>query len=279
MLKLGRFAAPLLVASLLVALASGCTIHPMPIKSPSPRSFVLPHLLQQCMKGIKAPAVELEDAGAEPRAELRYVPLHEQEAALLFRPIERQADHYDVTISWSSIGGAGQNCYELVMRGAQDAEMDEDHPIMGVIGIGPHGATTVATDALDDESYLAEGELFWRMTLLQPRLPTDAVGVGARWRYKNDGRLRGEYIDIDISYTLVSRRGSHLVLEIDRAIRRPAQTVRGREGESLRVDDRIQSDRGVVDIDLRERIFPAVRLFDEKGREAERILTAYRPAS
>jgi len=267
----------------IVLATSGCNLQLIPFEDPSPRSFVLPRLLRQCMAGFSAaPAVELLDGGVEPRTELRFVPRTELEATLLllpawsFGPVPKRDDsspRYDMQLTWSSTGARGQHCYEFVVHGA-DVEQDDELPVMGVVGIAPFGAVSVATDALDDDSYIAEGELFRRLSMVQPLLPPEAVGVGARWRHRAEGHLRGELLEIEATYTLASRRGSHVVLGLERRVRRPSQTVHG-HGGSRRVEARDSHHVAVLDVDLRERPFPSVRLFDATG-ESERIVAAYR---
>ena len=46
-------------------LLGGCNLELMPIDDPTPRSFVVPRLLRQCMAGFKAPTpITIEDPGA-----------------------------------------------------------------------------------------------------------------------------------------------------------------------------------------------------------------------
>jgi hypothetical protein len=265
----------------LCALLSGCGLQLMPIDDPTPRSFVVPRLMKQCMAGFRTPpAVKLLVAGAEPRSEVRFVPRSDLEARIGMLSLDPDSDmrSFDLDVVWESQGARGQHCYQMVLRGAQDdPEMEQDHPIHGVLGIGAHGSITVATDALDDTSYRVERELFERVGFVQPLLPSEAIGVGARWRYHREGRFRGELLEIDVDYSLIDRQGSHLVVEADMVLRRPAQTVGGRKpGESLRLEALDRQSRAVLDVDLRERPFPALRLFDDAGHETEQIVTAYR---
>jgi hypothetical protein len=265
------------------ALVSGCALEWMPIEDPSPRSFVVPRLLGQCMDGFRQAAdVEVIDAGQEPRSELRFVLRPEIQSELLFLPawawggqIEDKRPRYEMDLSWQSHGARGQHCWQFVMRGA-DADPD-DPPVMGVVGVGQNGAISVSTDALDDDSYIAEGELFRRLALAQPILPEQAVGVGARWRHRADGRLRGELMEIDARYELVAREGSHITLRLERMVSRSAQTIPGKKrGQHQLLDVSSERALAIIDVDLRARPFPSLRVFDDEGRETERIHAAYR---
>ncbi len=250
----------------------------MPFEDPTPRSFVVPRLLRQCMAGFKAPAaVTVEDAGAEPRHELRIAPKSELEAELRLIPLG-DGRPLSLSLTWESLGARGQHCFQMVVHGAQDRpDMEEDHPIHGVIGVGKNGALTVSTDALDDTSYLVERDLFQRIALLEPLLPTQPVGVGARWHHRQEGRWHNELIEVDMRYELLKHDGSHVVLALTRIFERPEQTVAGRKaGQTRRLDALREETHAILDLDLRSRPIPAARVFDADGRETERIMTAYR---
>jgi hypothetical protein len=259
---------------------TACSLHPVPWTDPEPRSFVLPRLLRQCIDGFRDPQpVELLDLGAEPHRSLRLLPQEDTEARLSLVDEDggALAVEHVLEVTWDATGAQGQACYRFRLVGALGSELeDESGPVMGVIGVGKNGAITVGTDALDDASYDVEGELIHRIGGAQALLPTEPVGVGARWRFATEGHLRGEYVEIEADYRLVRIEGSRLTIAVRRHLRRPAQTVRGRKGEGERVDALEQTRRGVVEVDLRQSPLPTARWFDEEGREVEQVLTAWR---
>jgi hypothetical protein len=276
---------PVVVAPLLALLVfslSGCGMTMIPFEDPSPRSFVVPHLIGRCMASFSTePKVDMIDLGQEPRVQLQFHPPVELEASLQFLPdwsftggVRGDGDlpRYDMDISWKSRGGHGQHCYQFVVEGAD--EDDEDLPVMGVVGISPRGAMVLATDGLDDDSYAAEVELDRRMA--PPLLPTVPVGVGARWHFRSEGRTRGVLVEVDATYALMARDGNHLQLQLERRIVRPEQTVRGHQGGSQHLEAFMQHAFITLDVDLQSRPFPAQRLFDAQGHEMERIMAAYR---
>ena len=274
------------VMAAVVVSTAACDIHPVPFDDPSPRSFVLPRLLRQCVEGFSKPAATaIVDLGAEPRRSLRLIPEGER-AGMLALVGRREGDdgeggalevQHQLELDWTAQGSKGQTCYQFVLRGALAAASEEETgPVMGVLGVGRQGVITVGTDALDDASYDIEGEMLRRIGMLQPLLPNEPVGAGARWTYHTDGHLRGEYVSIDATYELLAQKGAHVRLGFTRHLRRPAQTIRGRKGEGERVDELDEEVRGVMELDLRASPLPTARVFDERGHEIEQTILAWR---
>ena len=261
-------------------LLGGCSLHPIPFEDPSPRSFALPRLVRQCIDGFTEPTpLTIVDRGAEPRRTLRFVPEGDGRGKLTL--VGRVGDgalevEHVLDVGWDALGAKGQTCYQFTLAGALDGELEEESgPVMGVIGVGPHGALTVGTDALDDASYAVEGELMHRIATSQALVPAEPVGVGATWRFETEGHLRGEYVEVQARYELLSHEGGRVRLGVTRHLRRPAQTVRGRKGEGTRVDDLDETTRGVIEVDLRRSPLPSARWFDDRGVEIEQILVAW----
>lgn len=269
------------VSALSVAGLAGCGLELIPFSDPAPRSFALPRLVRQCRGGFTKPrAVEILDRGAAPRRVLRFLPDKDSEARLTLVGGDEagplRVDHV-LDVSWDALGVKGQGCYAFRLVGALDAELEaESGPVMGVIGVGPHGAMTVGTDALDDASYRVEGALFHRIVAAQPLVPAEPIGIGAKWQFSTEGHLRGEYVDIDATYELLELEASRVRLGVQRRLRRPEQTVRGRKGEGRRVEAMDETRWGVVEVDLRRSPLPTARWFDETGREVEQLLVAWR---
>ncbi|HHH28064.1 MAG TPA: hypothetical protein ENK57_06935, partial [Polyangiaceae bacterium] len=157
-------------------LLGGCSLHPIPFEDPSPRSFALPRLVRQCIDGFTEPTpLTIVDRGAEPRRTLRFVPEGDGRGKLTL--VGRVGDgalevEHVLDVGWDALGAKGQTCYQFTLAGALDGELEEESgPVMGVIGVGPHGALTVGTDALDDASYAVEGELMHRIATSQALVP------------------------------------------------------------------------------------------------------------
>ncbi|MEZ4442553.1 MAG: hypothetical protein R3B72_25895 [Polyangiaceae bacterium] len=267
-------------ALLMAASSLGCSLETIPFVRPSPRSYALPRLVRQCLDGFAEPsAVTIEDYGAEPRRPLRFVPVKERLAKMAL--VKEDADgklevERVLHLSWDAQGGHGQHCYKFELRGALDEALEEESgPVMGVLGIGPHGALMVGTDALDDASYDVEGQLLHRIGFSQPLLPAEPVGVGARWVYATDGHLRGEFVDLRMTYQLLEMTGTKLRLSMDQEVDRPAQTVRGRKGEGTRVEAERRRYRALMEVDLVKAPLPTVRFFDAEGREVEQIVVGW----
>jgi hypothetical protein len=280
----------------LVATATGCELHAVPFDDPSPRSFVLPRLLRQCIESFAdAPSLVVGDEGAEPRRQLRLVPdrpgagsegrgsyalaAPAKDAPTRLResipPAEMQIEHV-LDLEWQARGARGQHCYQFVLRGALAAQSEEETgPVMGVLGVGRQGAITVSADALDDASYAIEGELLRRVGMVQALLPEQPVGVGATWRHQTDGHLRSEYVRVTADFELLAHEGSRVRLAFRRHLVRPEQTVRGRKGGGTRVDEIDEHVRGVIEFDLVSSPLPTVRLFDANGREIEQTIVAW----
>lgn len=259
----------------------GCSLHPIPFEDPSPRSFALPRLVRQCIDGFAEPVpVTIRDHGAEPRRTLRFLPEGEPLGKLTL--VGRDGDgalavEHVLDVRWDARGANGQTCYQFTLAGALDGELEEESgPVMGVIGVGPHGAMTVGTDALDNASYAVEGALMHRIATSQALVPAEPVGLGAKWHFETEGHLRGEYVEIRAHYELLSYDGGRIRLGVERHLRRPAQTVRGRKGEGTRVDDLDETTRGVVEVDLRRSPLPTARWFDDRGAEIEQLIAAWR---
>ena len=174
-------------------------------------------------------------------------------------------------------GERGQHCYQFSLSGALAPELEEESgPVMGVLGLGPYGRLTVGTDALDDASYDVEGMLIQRIGWSQVLVPSEPVGVGARWHFSAEGHLRGEALTIGTAYSLVSWSGSQLRVAVHRSVDRPAQTVRDRKGRPKSVEALRTVWRGFVEFDLQRSVLPSARWFDENGREIEQIRLAWR---
>ncbi len=259
----------------------GCSLHPIPFDDPSPRSFALPRLVRQCIDGFAEPTpLTIVDRGAEPRRALRFVPEGEPVGKLSL--VGRDADgalavEHVLDVRWDARGAKGQTCYQFTLAGALDGDLEEESgPVMGVIGVGPHGAMTIGTDALDDASYGVEGALMHRIATSQALMPAEPVGVGAKWHFETEGHLRGEYVEVRAHYELLSHDGGRVRLGVQQHLRRPAQTVRGRKGEGTRVDDRDETTRGVVEVDLQRSPLPTARWFDDRGEEIEQLIASWR---
>lgn len=269
-----------LCAASSLLLAAGCSLHPIPFEDPSPRSFALPRLVRQCIDGFTEPTpLTILDRGAEPRRTLRFVPDGDAQGKLTLvgRGPEGLAVDHVIDLRWDARGAHGQTCYQFTLAGALDGELEEESgPVMGILGVGAHGAMTVGTDALDDASYDVEGALMHRIATSQALVPSEPVGVGATWRFETEGHLRGEYVEVQAQYELLSHDGGRVRLGVVRHLRRPAQTVRGRKGEGTRVDDRDETTHGVIEVDLRRSPLPTARWFDDRGEEIEQLIAAWR---
>jgi len=275
----------LIPVGLALVATTGCSIHAIPFEDPSPRSFAMPRLVRQCIDGFVEPTpLTILDRGAEPRRTLRFAPEREVDGklTLIGRGDDAQGElavEHVLDVRWDALGAKGQNCYQFTLAGALDGDLEEESgPVMGVIGVGPHGAVTVGTDALDDASYAVEGSLMHRIATSQALVPSEPVGVGARWRFATEGHLRGEYVEIEVGYELLAHDGGHVRLGVERHVRRPAQTVRGRKGEGTRVEDLDRRERGIVEVDLQRSPLPSARWFDESGREVEQLIAAWTSA-
>ena len=263
--------------ALLGGSALGCTLEAMPLTSPAPRELVLPHLSRRCLKRRPAqPRLELVEAGAEPRQRLRLVPRGGLEAQIrLLDGPSFEDGRYTVTTEWIDAGRRGQTCHRFTLLGGLDPEDDPDDPIVGVLAVGSHGAIALSTDGLDPTSQRVEQELREMLATVDPLLPKAAVGVGARWRHRDEGWKGGEMVELTAEYRLRSLEGSHLVVEVEQRWKRPAGTAYVR-GKRRAVEERSWRRWAVLDFDLRQRPLPSARFFDEQGREVARIAVAYR---
>ena len=138
-----------------------------------------------------------------------------------------------------------------------------------------HSLSRRYQQGLDDASYDVEGQLLHRIGFSQPLLPAEPVGVGARWVYATDGHLRGEFVDLRMTYQLLEMTGTKLRLSMDQEVDRPAQTVRGRKGEGTRVEAERRRYRALMEVDLVKAPLPTVRFFDAEGREVEQIVVGW----
>ncbi|RLB63913.1 MAG: hypothetical protein DRI90_05815 [Deltaproteobacteria bacterium] len=259
-------------------LAQGCTIAMMPLSPLAPRTFTLPGLLDRCLAGSKhTPTVALLDPGKPPHKRLRFIPRSgiESQIRLLTAPAFGTAE-YTLETEWHDAGARGNTCHRFTLRGGLDPEDDEADPIVGVIALTQLGAMGVWTDGLDPTSRRIEHELSDRLALTVPLLPREPVGVGARWRYRDEGSRRGVKLAIDVHYELLARQGNQINLRVERHVDQEAGVRRTADGTRQEVEAAHITRIVALDFDLRERPFPSARAFDEQGREVERIIPAFR---
>ena len=264
--------------SLVALLATGCSLAATPWRTQGSREYALPYLERTCLAEKQKQTVTLLDAGAEPRKPLRFFPREDLEASLAIFEAPEFTDS-DVTLTLETIGkgASGQTCYRFFAQGAHpEPDKDADNPIVGVLRIGSHGDMGLATDALDVHSYAAERDLFWALVLAQPRLPSEPVGIGARWRFRARGRRGGELFALDFVYELVERNGSRVELAVDRHIVRPAQDIQGPRGFAMSVDELDSYDLGRLELDLVDAPLASFSFYDEAGKPTVSVRAGYR---
>ncbi|MBW2453207.1 MAG: hypothetical protein JRI68_01800 [Deltaproteobacteria bacterium] len=268
-----------------VSLAAGallaptaCTIHAMPLSPPAPRTFALPDLIERCLTSSKtASQVELIDPGKPPHQRLRLIPRSGMESHIrLLSPPAFGAADYTLETEWEDAGARGNTCHRFTLRGGLDPEDDPDDPIVGVIALTRLGAMGLWTDGLDPTSQRVEHELRERLAPVVPMLPREAVGIGARWRFRDEGWRRGLRTEIDATYELLARQGNRLSVRVERHVHREGGVERSADGTRQEVKESHIQRIVALDLDLRERPFPSARAFDRQGREVDRVLPAFR---
>lgn len=195
--------------------------------------------------------VQLLDAGKEPRRELRFVlrpgqtfrtrmtmtmgmnmaidgrampsmPLPPMEVLIAGRIDEVEDGVARYSFTYERIGAVRTEGIDPAVASQYDTALQKMHGLQGTGSIdaqGNVGESTVDTSKVTDPTLKSTlDSMTAQISNMTVPFPTEAVGVGARWKADRRTLLNGITTDASHTYTLRSRDGDRYVLDVEQSV-------------------------------------------------------------